>query len=189
VSGAGSSRPAPGARAAEAGDEKATAAEGTSTARRSLTLLLLLAAAANALVALADGTRAAGVSLALTVVVALAAARYVLGADAQDSGLRSSVRLLGSRAPALGEWQRIVERSLGHEGAVHFATTLRPQLQRLFAARLAERHGTDLHRDPQRARTLVGADLWPWLDPEAAPPQPVPPEPVLAALLDRLDAL
>ena len=104
----------------------------------------------------------------LIAVAALAVARYAAGAGAQDSGYRKTVRLLGGRAPALGEWRRIVDRSLADEGDMYFATTLRPQLQRLFAARLAERHGVELHRSPQRARGLVGAELWPWIDPEAA---------------------
>jgi hypothetical protein len=99
------------------------------------------------------------------------------------------VRLLGSRAPVLGEWHRIVRKTLQERDPVHFATTVRPQLQRLFAARLAERHGTDLYRAPERARPLVGVELWPWLDPAAPPPEPTAPEPVLRALLDRLEAL
>jgi hypothetical protein len=144
---------------------------------------------AVALIGLTDGTAAAGTALAVLAVVALGAARYVAGADAQDSGYRKSVRLLGSRAPALGEWRRIVDRALGDEGAVHFATTLRPQLQRLFAARLSERHGIELHRAPERARALIGAELWPWLDPFQPPPRPELPEPVLDALLDRLEQL
>ncbi|MER6573909.1 hypothetical protein ABT288_49245, partial [Streptomyces sp. NPDC001093] len=60
---------------------------------------------------------------------------------------------------------------------------------RLFAARLAERHGVAMYRSPQRARALVGAELWPWIDPEATAPQPTLPEPVLRSLLDRLEAL
>jgi hypothetical protein len=66
---------------------------------------------------------------------------------------------------------------------------MRPQLQRLFAARLAERHGVSMYRDPQRARPLVGADLWPWIDPGAPAPYPKLHENVLRALLDRLEAL
>jgi hypothetical protein len=62
-------------------------------------------------------------------------------------------------------------------------------LQRLFAARLAERHGVAMYRNPQRARALVGTELWPWIDPDATAPQPTLPEPVLRSLLDRLEAL
>ncbi|SEG70183.1 hypothetical protein SAMN05216223_108247 [Actinacidiphila yanglinensis] len=144
---------------------------------------------AVALVALTDGVAAAGTALVLLSLVGLGIVRYVAGSNAQDSGYRKAVRLLGSRAPALGEWQRIVDHSLGRDGAVPFATTLRPQLQRLFASRLAERHGIDLYRAPQRATALVGEAWWPWIDPAQPPPAPELPEAVLAGLLDRLEAL
>jgi hypothetical protein len=154
-----------------------------------VTVLATVSAAAAVLLYLADGLAAAATGLALIAIGGLALARYTAGADAQDSGHRRAVRLLGSRQPALGEWRRIVDRTLGADGEVHFATTLRPQLQRLFAARLAERHGIELHRNPQRARGFIGPELWPWLDPDAPPPQPELPEPVLHALLARLEAL
>ncbi len=153
---------------------------------------ILTAAAVVSVVVLylADGAAAAATGLALIAVVGLLAARFAAGIGAQDSDHRQKVRLLSGRAPALGEWQRIVEKSLGEdEGDFHFATTLRPQLQRLFTARLAARHGVDLHRSPERARALVGPELWPWLDPDAPPPAPRLPEPALRALLDRLEAL
>lgn len=157
--------------------------------RHSVALLGAVAVGAEVLLLLADGLAAAATGLALITVGGLALARYVAGADARDSGYRRSVRLLESRRPALGEWQVIVRRALGEDASIHFSTTLRPQLQRLFAARLAEAHGVDMHRSPQRARELVGPELWPWLDPGAGPPRPDLPEPALRALLDRLEAL
>ncbi|WUH95386.1 hypothetical protein OG900_37970 [Streptomyces sp. NBC_00433] len=158
--------------------------------RHSLTLLAAVGAAAVVLPGLVEGLPGAATGLAVCTVAGLAIARYVTGAGAQDSGFRRSVRLLGSRAPALGEWQRIVDKSIGDRSDVHFTATLRPQLQRLFAARLAERHGVDMHRSPKRAEALVGADLWPWIDPAHRPAhRPDDPEQVLRALLDRLEAL
>ena len=157
--------------------------------RHSVLTLSATAAAAELLLLLADGLAAAAAGLALITAAGLAIVRYVIGAAAQDSGYRKSVRLLNSRAPALGEWQRVVEKSLGDEGEMQFAAVLRPQLQRLFAARLAERHGVLLHRSPLRARNLVGTELWPWIDPTERPPQAAPPEHVLKALLDRLETL
>jgi hypothetical protein len=154
-----------------------------------LTLLVGLAAVAELLLWLTDGLAAAATGLALIIVIALGVARYISGAGAHDSGYRRSVRLLGGRAPALGDWPRIVRKALGEEGAVHYTATLRPQLQRLFAARLAEQHGVLLHHRPDRARALVGPELWPWIDPSNRPPEPAVPEPVLRALLDRLESL
>ncbi|MFG2887370.1 hypothetical protein ACGFYV_34685 [Streptomyces sp. NPDC048297] len=157
--------------------------------RHSLAVLGVVAVAAEVLLALDDGIAAACSGFALITAVALALGRYVAGGGAQDSGYRRPVRLLGSRAPALGEWRRIVADTLTDDSGIHLHTVMRPQLQRLFAARLAERHGVALYRNPQRARVLVGAALWPWIDPGAAAPQPTLPEPVLRSLLDRLEAL
>ncbi|WP_329181862.1 hypothetical protein [Streptomyces sp. NBC_01477] len=158
--------------------------------RHSLLVLYAVGAAAVVLPGLAEGLPGAATGLAVCVAAGLGIARYAGGAGAQDSGFRRSVRLLGSRAPALGEWQRIVDKSIGDRSDVHFTATLRPQLQRLFAARLAERHGIELYRSPERAKALIGADLWPWIDPEHRPAhRPDHPEQVLRALLDRLEAL
>jgi hypothetical protein len=157
--------------------------------RHSLAILCTAAVAAEVLLVLADGAAAAATGLALITAVALVLGRYALGGAAQDSGYRRPVRLLDSRAPALGEWRRIVAKTLADDGEAHLDTVMRPQLQRLFAARLAERHGVAMYRNAQRARALVGADLWPWIDPEAPAPQPTLPEPVLRSLLDRLEAL
>jgi hypothetical protein len=157
--------------------------------RHSLAVLGTAAVAADVLLALADGAAAAATGLALITAVALALGRFAAGGAAQDSGCRRPVRLLDSRAPTLGEWQRIVAKSLADDAEAHLDTVMRPQLQRLFAARLAERRGVAMYRNPQRARALVGAELWPWIDPEATAPQLTLPEPVLRSLLDRLEAL
>jgi hypothetical protein len=96
---------------------------------------------------------------------------------------------------------------------VHNATTsrgfydseLRPVLEHLLAARLAERHGVHLYQDPDAARRLLcrnprDADLWPWIDPdrETTRPESVPrgapeqrgiPQRTLSRLIDRLEKL
>lgn len=157
--------------------------------RHSLAVLGTAAVATVVLLALADGAAAAATGLALITAVALALGRYAAGGAAQDSSYRKPVRLLDSRGPALGGWQRIVANTLAGDSEAHFDAVMRPQLQRLFAARLAERHGVAMYRNPQGARALVGAELWPWIDPEVPAPQPALPEPVLRSLLDRLEAL
>lgn len=157
--------------------------------RHSLSVLGAVAVTAVVLLALADGVTAAATGLALFTAVALALGRHAAGGAARDSGYRRPVRLLRSRAPALGRWRHIVAATLADDSEEHLRTVMRPQLQRLFAARLAERHSVAMYRNRQRARALVGAELWPWIDPEATAPQPTLPEPVLRSLLDRLDAL
>lgn len=160
------------------------------SARHSVLLLCVVGAATVVLPGLVAGGPGLAAGVAVATVGGLAVVRYVSGAGAQDSGFRRQVRLRASRAPALGEWQRIVDKSIGERGDLHFNATLRPQLQRLFAARLAERHGVAMYRDPARARALVGADLWPWIDPGSRPAaRPEHPEQTLRALLDRLEAL
>ncbi|MEW1637061.1 hypothetical protein AB0469_23645 [Streptomyces sp. NPDC093801] len=156
--------------------------------RHSVAVLATVAVAAEVLLALTDGAAAAATGAALVTSVALVLGRYAAG-GAQDGGYRKPVRLLDGRAPALGRWRRRVADALGDDGEEHLRTVMRPQLQRLFAARLAERHGVEVHRDPERARELVGAELWPWIDPGAPTPRPTLPEPVLRSLLDRLEAL
>jgi hypothetical protein len=51
-----------------------------------------------------------------------------------------------------------------------YQAELRPVLEHLLAARLAERHGVHLYGDPEAARRLLcrtsrDADLWRWIDP------------------------
>lgn len=45
---------------------------------------------------------------------------------------------------------------------------LRRELTRLAAARVAQRHGVNLYRDPGAAAVVIGPDLWPLVDPAAA---------------------
>jgi hypothetical protein len=81
-----------------------------------------------------------------------------------------------------------------------YEAELRPVLEHLLAARLAERHGINLYTDPAAARraftrTRVDEALWHWIDPatartgEAAPPGPGIPRRTLARLIDRLEHL
>ncbi|TDB88615.1 hypothetical protein E1264_10775 [Actinomadura sp. KC216] len=75
----------------------------------------------------------------------------------------------------------------------HFGSVTRPLLVRLFAAALAERHGVDVHREPARARELVGDDVWPFIDPDRPRPAgTAAPGPDLAGLrtvVNRLEEL
>lgn len=47
----------------------------------------------------------------------------------------------------------------------HYDHVVRPLLTRLLSAALADRHRVDPARQPEQARRLVGAELWPLLDP------------------------
>lgn len=51
------------------------------------------------------------------------------------------------------------------QSARHFDGAVRPTLQRLTAELLAERRGIDLAAERDRARAILGAELWPLVDP------------------------
>ena len=51
----------------------------------------------------------------------------------------------------------------------HYDHGIRPLLSRLFESVLAERHRVDLTADPERARSVVGDDVWPLIDPSRPP--------------------
>jgi hypothetical protein len=84
----------------------------------------------------------------------------------------------------------------------YYDTELRPVLEHLLAARLAERHGVHLYQDPEKARRLLCRNprddgLWRWIDPVTRPDGPVRdgperrgiPRHTLARLIDRLEKL
>ena len=85
----------------------------------------------------------------------------------------------------------------------YYETELRPVLEHLLAARLAERHGIHLYQDPDAARRLLcrnprDAGLWRWIDPTPKGIRPQTresqerrgiPRHTLARLIDRLEKL
>jgi hypothetical protein len=102
------------------------------------------------------------------------------------------------RTSFLGFWRK---RSLLQEASTSMAVydaELRPALQHLLAARLAERHGLSLYAHPEAVRRLLdagshGQSLWPWLDPQRSAVTDqrragIPPR-TLTAIIDRLERL
>jgi hypothetical protein len=82
----------------------------------------------------------------------------------------------------------------------YYDVELRPVLEHLLAARLAERHGVHLYQDPEAARRLLcrhtrDAGLWRWIDPRTRPQARESeerrgiPRHTLARLIDRLEKL
>jgi hypothetical protein len=82
-----------------------------------------------------------------------------------------------------------------------YEADLRPVLEHLLAARLAERHGLNLYTDPAAAkrafvRSARDEALWRWIDPAHARPGEPPgdraraiPRRSLARLIDRLERM
>jgi hypothetical protein len=156
------------------------------SARHSVTVLAVVALAGEAALGLVGGLPALGLGATVLGGAALLTARYVAGAASQDHGYRRGVRLMTSRAPALGEWYWTVRYGLDPNGYRH---SLRPHLQRLYAAKLSARFGVSLHTEPARAAALVGPVAWPWIDPAQEPPSDTVPPETLVHLVDRLESL
>jgi hypothetical protein len=98
----------------------------------------------------------------------------------------------------LGVWRKRVMLRDATARMTSYDAELRPALQHLLAARLAQRHGVSLYADPAAARRLLlpgprDDALWFWLDPgrqaETDPKRPGIPPRSLAAILDRLERL
>jgi uncharacterized membrane protein len=105
-----------------------------------------------------------------------------------------------------GFWRKRASVSTATAAMISYDTELRPVLQHLLAARLAERHGLNLYTDPAAARRLLlsgtehGAararqddQLWYLLDPSRPAEtrqgmRGIPPR-TLAVILDRLEQL
>jgi hypothetical protein len=181
----------------------------------------------------ADGWRGSVPELAVTVVLILATSAAVYGYAGAGAGvatlivwavvllvlLRGLVTATPSPLVQHQETWRTTARSSftafwRKHGVLTNATAsmmsydaeLRPTLQHLLAARLAERHDVNLYQDPSAARRLLlpgsvrgsthgGRDdrLWYWIDP-ARPAETRPhvkgiPPRTLAAIIDRLERL
>jgi hypothetical protein len=169
-------------------------------------LLVGTAIVAEAVLAIAGGAGAAAVGAAGIVIVALLVARYVGGADAIDPSQRRPVRLVHQREPSLQGWATAVDAA--QDTAAGFERVLRPALERLYAVRLADRHGVSLYHEPERAAALIGDEVFAWINPRRPPytgpeptrrtldrraqsayvPRPIP-DAVLQALVRGLETL
>ena len=173
---------------------------------RAVLLLTTTAVGSESVLAIAGGPGAAAAGAVAIVIIGLLIARYVAGADAIDGSHRRTVRLVHQREPSLQGWATAVDAA--RESLAGYERVLRPQLERLYAVRLADRHGISLYRAPDRAAAVVGAEVFAWIDPRRptyAGPQPPrktldrraqtandpPPVPdvVLRALVQRLETL
>jgi hypothetical protein len=131
---------------------------------------------------------------ALAVLVSLLAVVPVAGKPLAQPDQRS----VRGHASFLGFWRKRSMLTDATASMASYDADLRPTLQHLLAARLAERHGVSLHADPAAARRLLlPADrdqaLWFWLDPlrpaENDKQKRGIPARTLAAIFDRLERL
>ena len=75
----------------------------------------------------------------------------------------------------------------------HYDLVTRPLLTRLAASRLADRHRVDLWSNPAAARSVLGDDVWQWVDPNREPSRDSQPPGIgadtLTRIVDRLEHL
>jgi hypothetical protein len=143
------------------------------------------------------GPAVAGLVVASAGVAALLVLRGLAPADDDPTGYEES-EVERATSTFTGFWRRRAEVSGAMRSMAGYDFELRGQLQRLFAARLAQEHGISLYADPEAARQILarrgGDRLWFWLDPARPPVEDqgraagIPPR-TLAAILDRLERL
>jgi hypothetical protein len=137
---------------------------------------------------------AAGLLVSLSVLAAVAAVVLPLtlpGAAPARSRWRPGPSV--GNAPYRAYRQVAEQLSWADVSPRHYDLVTRPLLARLAAARLADRHRVDLWSEPEAARTVLGDDVWPWVDPAREPsrdsqPPGVPVE-TLTRIVDRLEGL
>jgi hypothetical protein len=143
------------------------------------------------------GTGVVILVVATWTVVSLASLRALVPAAPDQLSEQSSWRS-GGRSSFLGFWRKRSMVSDATTSMVSYDNELRPTLQHLLAARLADRHGVSLYVDPAAARRLVlpgprDGSLWFWLDPqrpaETEQGRPGIPPRTLTTILDRLERL
>ena len=144
----------------------------------------------------------AGLSVAVTAGAAasMLVLRYVLPTLTPDAARKAREKPQPRLLSGYSHRRSVVHNAIASRG--FYQGELRPVLEHLLAARLAERHGVHLYQDPDAARRLLcrrprDADLWAWIDPESRPETPASkagtergiPRRTLARLIDRLERL
>ena len=123
-----------------------------------------------------------------TAATAMAVLRVLLPQATPDQARKAREKATARTLSGYSHRRFVVQSSTSSLG--FYTGELRPVLEHLLAARLAERHGVNLYTDPEAARRLLcrsprDQDLWPWIDPAPkpqhpqnpgwTPPQPTPP--------------
>ncbi|HEY2578696.1 MAG TPA: hypothetical protein VGI74_20525 [Streptosporangiaceae bacterium] len=143
------------------------------SARTELTI-----AAAIVIVAAVAGYALAGPEAVTIVAIgaavfALVTARWLLPAAQAAPDIEGGSDDITSSSSTYRYWRYLSDLRDGVEVRAAYERRLRPALEHLLAARLAERHSVNLYSDPAAARRLLcrgarDADLWEWIDPAQA---------------------
>jgi hypothetical protein len=140
---------------------------------------------------LTAGAAGAAVVSVVAAALALAGLRALLPASEAQEARTLRERPTAQSISGYSRRRYVVAHSA--ESAGFYETDLRPVLEHILAARLAENHGTNLYASPEAARSLLGDRLWYWVDPGQADVRAklrrgIPPR-TLARLIDRLERL
>jgi hypothetical protein len=86
---------------------------------------------------------------------------------------------------------RQLERRLqaANTDGTKFDWSLRPLLAQLAAERLRHRHAITIRREPERARAMLGEQLWQMISSQPAEPSPALSRQQLTALIEAIEAL
>ena len=165
---------------------------------------LVIAAALVLVLAVAGYLMAGWAGLAVvavgTAATAMAVLRVLLPQATPDQARKAREKAIPRLLSGYSHRRYVVQTATTSLG--FYQGELRPVLEHLLAARLAERHGVNLYQDPGKARELLcrgprDADLWSWVDPATRPEisarraaeQRGIPRRTLARLIDRLEKL
>jgi len=187
-------------------DDPAATADGWRGSVPELTVTVVLILATSAAVYGYAGAGAAVATLIVWAVVVLVLLRGLVTTTASPLVQHQDTWQTTGRSSFTGFWRKHGILTNATASMMSYDAELRPTLQHLLAARLAERHDVNLYQDPLAARRLLlpgtarvgthgGRDdqLWYWLDPtRPAETRPhvkgIPPR-TLAAIIDRLERL
>jgi hypothetical protein len=136
---------------------------------------LIIAAIAAAVAAVAAAA-VSGWPGVVTVAVAVAVLALLLLRGLMPYSAGQALRLSRNKQQARsihGYAQRRFVVNTSYSSRAMYESDLRPALEHVLAARLAERHAVNLYTDPEAAkrafcRTRADQDLWPWIDPKQA---------------------
>jgi hypothetical protein len=192
-----------GGSAGRRGDQSTATADGWHGCLPELTVTAVLILATSGAVYGFAGAGTAVLTLIIWAVALLLLMRGLVPAVAARPSRQQTWRATG-RTSFTGFWRKRASVSSAMASMVSYDAELRPTLQHMLAARLAERHDVNFYTDPAAARRLLhgtghGAisagrdELWYWLDPSRPAEtrqdiQGIPPR-TLAVIIDRLERL
>jgi hypothetical protein len=142
-------------------------------ARPEIILVAILAVIASGAALAVAGWPGLAVVATASAAIALLEIRGLAPRPAEATARKARETDASGTRSVTGYSQRRFLVTSGISAMEFYEGNLRPELEHLLAARLAERHGLNLYTDPAAAkrvfvRSLADEALWQWIDPAAA---------------------